>query len=198
MKRFFTNLVLFTAMSVAFSGLTSCTNTATTENGSAETSKATQNSNYPPAPSAIMQADIKDLDGNTFKLEDKKGKVVLVDLWATWCGPCRDAMPDLIALQDKYKDKNFEIIGLDTDEEETPEQIKAFAQAKKLNYQLGYADAKMMSEFIKVTRLQGIPQSILINRDGRMVGIFPGGGKRVMAQIPVSYTHLTLPTKRIV
>ncbi len=183
MKRFFTNLVLFTAMSVAFSGLTACTNTATTQDGSAETSKATQNSNYPPAPSAIMQGEIKDLEGNTFKLEDKKGKVMLVDLWATWCGPCRDAMPDLIALQDKYRDKNFEVIGLDTDEEETPEQIKAFAQAKKLNYQLGYADAKMMSEFIKVTRLQGIPQSILINRDGRMVGIFPGGGARVMAQI---------------
>ena len=183
MKRFFTNLVLFTAMTVAFSGLTACTNTATTNDGSTETSKATQNSNYPPAPSAIMQADIKDLDGNTFKLEDKKGKVVLVDLWATWCGPCRDAMPDLVALQDKYRDKNFEIIGLDTDEEETPDQIKAFAQKQKLNYQLGYADAKMMSEFIKVTRLQGIPQSILINGDGRMVGIFPGGGKRVMAQI---------------
>lgn len=183
MKRFFTNIVLFTAMSVLFSGLTACTNTATTQEGSVETSKATQNSNYPPAPSAIMQGEIKDLDGNTFKLEDKKGKVVLVDLWATWCGPCRDAMPDLIALQDKYRDKNFEVIGLDTDEEETPEQIKAFAQAKKLNYQLGYADAKMMSEFIKVTRLQGIPQSILINRDGRMVGIFPGGGARVMAQI---------------
>jgi thiol-disulfide isomerase/thioredoxin len=183
MKRFFTNLVLFTAMSVAFSGLTACTNTTTTENGSVETSKSAQNSNYPPAPTGIMQGEIKDLDGNSFKLEDKKGKVLLVDLWATWCGPCRDAMPDLIALQDKYKDKNFEVIGLDTDEEETPEQIKAFAQAKKLNYQLGYADAKMMSEFIKVTRLQGIPQSILINRDGRMVGIFPGGGARVMAQI---------------
>lgn len=170
-------------MSIAFSGLTACTNTATTENGSTETSKATQNSNYPPAPAAIMQADIKDLDGNSFKLEDKKGKVVLVDLWATWCGPCVEAMPDLIELQDKYRDKNFEVIGLDTDEEETPDYIKAFARKKNLNYQLGYADAKMMSEFIKVTRLQGIPQSILINRDGRMVGIFPGGGKRVMAQI---------------
>ncbi len=183
MKRFFTNLVLFTAMSIVFSGLTACTNTTTTQNGNAETSKDTQNNNYPPAPSAIMQADIKDLDGNTFKLEDKKGKVVLVDLWATWCPPCVAAMPELIELQDKYKDKNFEIIGLDTDEEETPEKIKAFAQTKKLNYQLGYADDKMMSEFIKVTRLQAIPQSILINREGQMVGIFPGGGSRVMAQI---------------
>lgn len=182
MKKFFTNLFLFTLLSVAFSGLTACN--GTTQNGNADSAKVTQNNtNYPPVPSGIMQNEIRDLEGNTFKLEDKKGKVMLVDLWATWCAPCREAMPDLIALQDKYRDKNFEVIGLDTDEEETPEQIKAFAQMKKLNYQLGYADGKMMSEFIKVTRLQGIPQSILINRDGRMIGIFPGGGARVMAQI---------------
>jgi thiol-disulfide isomerase/thioredoxin len=180
-EKIFTNLVLFTALSVAFSNLTACTKTAT-QSGSTETSKNAQNSNYPPVPSGIIQADIKDLDGNTFKLEDKKGKVVLVDLWATWCGPCREAMPDLIELQDKYRDKNFEVLGLNTDDE-TPEAVRAFAQTKKLNYPLGYADGKLMSEFIRVTRLQGIPQSILINRDGRMVGIFPGGGSKVMAQI---------------
>ena len=181
MKRFFTNLVLFLALSIVFSGFTACTKT-TVQNGNTETSKDSQSSIYPPAPSGIIQADIKDLDGNSFKLEDKKGKVVLVDLWATWCGPCREAMPDLIALQDKYRDKNFEVIGLDSDDE-SPDTVKTFAETKKLNYQLGYADPKLMSEFINLTRLQGIPQSILINRDGRMVGIFPGGGARVMAQI---------------
>ncbi len=182
MKRFFSNLFLFAAMSIAFSNFTACTNTAGNQNGSLETSKSTQNDNYPPTPAGIAQAEIKDLDGNTFKLEDKKGKVVLVDLWATWCGPCVAAMPELIELQDKYKDKNFEIVGLVTDDE-SPASIKTFAQAKKLNYQLGYADVNLMSEFIKITRLQGIPQSILINREGKLVGIFPGGGPRVMAQI---------------
>lgn len=186
MKRFFTNLGLFAVMSVTFSCLAACTSTTSTSNvstdGNNQTLTETKNDNYPPVPSGIMQAEIKDLDGNIYKLEDKKGKVVLVDLWATWCGPCVAAMPELIALQEKYRDKNFEIIGLDTDDE-SPEQIKAFAEAKKLNYQLGYADAKLMSEFLKVTRLQAIPQSILINRNGKMVGVFKGGGSRVMAQI---------------
>lgn len=187
MKNFFTNSVLFLVMSVAFSSFTACTNnTTSSSNVSVEennqTSTETKNDNYPPVPSGIMQADIKDLDGNAYKLEDKKGKVVLVDLWATWCGPCVAAMPDLVALQEKYRDKNFEIIGLDTDDE-SAEKIKAFAQTKNLNYQLGYADGKLMSEFFKVTRLQAIPQSILINRNGRMVGVFPGGGSRIMAQI---------------
>jgi thiol-disulfide isomerase/thioredoxin len=187
MKRFFTNLVLFTILSIAFSGFTACTSNTTSPSNvsgdlNSQTSTETKNDNYPPVPSGILQAEIRDLDGNTYKLEDKKGKVVLVDLWATWCGPCVAAMPELVALQEKYKDKNFEIIGLDIDEE-TPEQIKAFAQTKNLNYPLGYADDKLEYEFYKVTRLQAIPQSILINRNGKMVGIFPGGGSTVMAKI---------------
>jgi thiol-disulfide isomerase/thioredoxin len=183
MKRVFTNLILFTVICIAFSGLTSCTQTSTAPVETPEAPKDTQSSMYPPVPSGIYQAEIKDLEGNIFKLEDKKGKVMLVDLWATWCGPCKEAMPDLVALQDKYRDKNFEVIGLDTDEEDTPETIKAFAEKQKLNYQLAYADVKLMSEFIKVTRLQGIPQSILIDRNGKMVGVFPGGGAKVMGKI---------------
>ena len=79
MKRFFTNLVLFMSMSIAFSSFTACTNNTTSPSnvsvdGNNKTSAETKNNNYPPAPSAIMQAELKDLDGNTFKLEDKKGR----------------------------------------------------------------------------------------------------------------------------
>ena len=193
MKNLLKNTLVFTALTFVLSSLISCTNTASTNTTSskkdstdssapATSSAASKSSEYPSVTASIMQADIKDVDGGTFKLEDKKGKIVLVNLWATWCGPCVAAMPELIALQDKYKDKNFEVVGLVTDDE-SPESIKKFAQAKNLNYQLGYADVKLMSEFIKITRLPGIPQSILINREGKMVGIFPGGGPRVMAQI---------------
>jgi thiol-disulfide isomerase/thioredoxin len=133
-------------------------------------------------PAAIAQSEIKDLEGNTFKIEDKKGKVVLINLWATWCGPCRAEMPELVALQEKYRDKGFEIIGLDTDDESV-EEINAFAERMKLNYQLGYADGKILSEFIKITRLSGIPQTMIINREGKMVLVIGGGGTRAVNNI---------------
>ena len=191
MKVFLKNIALFIVLTLAFSALTSCTGTQTAP-ASNDPSSAPANSaqqppekkkvNYPPAPSAIMQADVKNLDGTTFKLQDKKGKVVLVNLWATWCGPCIAEMPHLVAMQNKYKDKGFEIIGLDTDDE-SKEEIEAFAAKQKLNYPLGWADTTMMSEFVKVTKLAGIPQSILINRDGQLTGVFTGGGPKTIEKM---------------
>ncbi len=199
MKNLFTNLFLFVALSITFSILTACSNTASTQKGPvSETTPVASNAtsangantetntvkanDYPPAPTGILQNEIKDLEGNTFKIEDKKGKVVLLNLWATWCGPCREEMPELIALEEKYKDKNFEVIGLNTDDE-SAEAIKAFAEKMKLNYQLAYADSKLMSEFVKVTRLAAIQQPIIINREGRMVYAKSGGGQRIVQQI---------------
>lgn len=189
MKKLFTNLIVFAALSVAFSNFTACSNTASTQKGpvldntttESNTVKAnantvtTKTSDYPPAPAGITQAEINDIDGNTFKLEDKKGKVVLVNLWATWCGPCRSEMPELVAMQEKYRDKNFEVLGLDVDEESI-EEIKAFGKEMKLNYTLGYANEKMVGEFTRLTRQAGIPQSLLINREGQMTGVFFGAG----------------------
>jgi thiol-disulfide isomerase/thioredoxin len=177
MKVFLKNIALFVVLAFAFSALTSCTGTGTetvavNDSNSAEKKKV----NYPPVPSGIMTADLKNLDGTTFQLQSKKGKVVLVNLWATWCQPCIAEMPHLVEMQEKYKDKGFEIVGLDTDEEETKDQIEAFAAKRKLNYQLGWASDQLKSEFMKITRLDAIPQSILINRDGQLNGVFKGGG----------------------
>lgn len=188
MKNLFTNLIVFIALSIAFSSFTAC-NTANTQKGPVlentsnvsndananANTDTTKKSDFPPAPAGIVQTEIKDLDGNTFKLEDKKGKVVLINLWATWCGPCRSEMPEIVAMQEKYKDKDFEVLGLDVDEESI-EEIKAFKAEMKLNYTLGYASEKLVSEFVKISRQSGIPQSILINRQGQMTGIFFGAG----------------------
>ena len=126
-----------------------------------------------------MTTELKGLDEETFKVEDYKGKVLLLNLWATWCGPCIQEMPKLRAMEEKYKDDGFMVIGLNTDDE-SPEQIKAFAKKQKLNYKLAWSTREVTKEFFKVSKLGGIPQSILINRNGNMVGVFRGGGAGVV------------------
>jgi thiol-disulfide isomerase/thioredoxin len=191
MKNLFTNLFIFIALSIAFSSFTACKTSVSSQkaaNGDVSTNNAapTTNSevagNYPTAPDAVLQTENKDLDGNPLRIGDYKGKVVLVNLWATWCGPCRGEMPHFIEMQDKYRDQGFEVIGLDVDEESV-EEINAFAKQMKLNYKLGYADQKLVSAFIKITKLQGIPQTLLINREGQLIGVFSGGGQKVITQM---------------
>lgn len=195
MKKLFTNLAVFAALSVAFSSFTAC-NTASTQPKGADTTAAPSNANAavepqaktggnPPVPTAIMQSEIKDLEGKTFTLESKKGKVVLINLWATWCGPCRAEMPHLVEMQNKYKDKDFEVLGLNVDEEPV-EAVKAFSEEMKLNYFLGFADDKMTTEIMKLSRQQGIPQSVLINREGQTAGVFFGANPRVIGTMKES------------
>ena len=190
MKNIYKNAVLLIGLSIALSSFAGCTRTATTEPGQTnpnssspeKSSTAAKNSDFPLAPVAVSQAEIKTIDGGTFKIEDKKGKVVLLNLWATWCGPCRAEMPELIELQDKYRDKNFEIIGLNSDDE-TTEQIKDFAEKMKLNYTIAWADPKLMNELLKISKFNGIPQSYMIDRDGKLRGVFTGGGPKVIGQL---------------
>ena len=191
MKNLLKNTFLFVALSIAFSSFTACktsvssqkgTNSEVSSNNTAPTNTEVAAGNYPAAPEAVLQTENKDLDGNPLKIADYKGKVVLVNLWATWCGPCRGEMPHFIEMQDKYRDKGFEVLGLDVDEESV-EEINTFAKEMKLNYKLGYADQKLVSAFIKITKLQGIPQTLLINRDGQLIGVFSGGGQRVITQM---------------
>lgn len=153
-------------------------NTSTVPSSNTETagnnSPATD-SKFPPAPAAVMTTDVKLVDGGTVKFENESGKVLLLNLWATWCGPCRQEMPDLIEMQNKYGDQGFEIVGLNTDDE-TPEQIKPFVEEMKLNYKVGWAKEEMTKELMRISGVAAIPQSFLIDRNGRLRGVFVGGG----------------------
>ena len=198
MKNILKTFGLFIVLSVIFSGLSACSNTANSQKGpvdeKAETNSANaaantatasaenKSSDYPPIPAGVAPADVKNLDGNVYKVQDFKGKVVLLNLWATWCGPCRQEMPELIAMEDEHKAKDFKIIGLNVDEE-TPEQIKEFAEKMKLNYELAWTDENLYRELMKVSKFSGIPQSFLIDRDGHLRGVFLGGSKKVVAQM---------------
>jgi thiol-disulfide isomerase/thioredoxin len=126
-----------------------------------------------PMPTSLMQAQLKALDGKVFKLTDFAGKVLLVNLWATWCGPCRIETPELVKLSKEYKDKGLEVIGVATKgNDPDEEQVKAFVREYQVSYKMVYAD-----DSFAITLMQGrnsIPQSFIITRDGRLFKRFVG------------------------
>ncbi|MEP7074650.1 MAG: TlpA disulfide reductase family protein [Acidobacteriota bacterium] len=179
MKEIVLNLALLAVLSIAFSSLTGCGGANTAQQDPPSTPIAPSNqtttkaSDYPPVSAGIAKGAIKNLDGTTFTVEDKKGKVLLLNLWATWCGPCRSEMPTLVKMQNDYRDKNFEIIGLNTDDEPAS-VINIFKDQMKLNYTLVWSDAQLQGELLKVSKFGGIPQSFLIDREGRLRSVFTG------------------------
>jgi thiol-disulfide isomerase/thioredoxin len=185
MKSFFFNVGLFILLAIAISGLTSCSDTVTSQKGPVDEpsqpatnapvniEEAKKNPNYRPIEKAVDQAEIKNLDGTTFKVADKRGKVILLNMWATWCGPCRAEMPALVRMQDAYRDQNFEVIGLNTDDE-TVDQINEFAGEMKLNYTLVWADTNLQTALLRISKFGGIPQSFIIDREGNLRGVFRG------------------------
>ncbi|MBL8124282.1 MAG: TlpA family protein disulfide reductase [Blastocatellia bacterium] len=135
-----------------------------------------KNSEFPPIAEKVAQAQMKNLDGTTSKVADMKGKVLLLNMWATWCGPCRGEMPALVKMQDEHRERGFEIIGLNTDDGDTKEMIDKFAAEMKLNYKLVWAPTEMQAALLKISNFGGIPQSFIVDRDGKLRGVFRGGG----------------------
>ena len=132
-----------------------------------------KSSEYPPIASAVAQSDLKNLDGTTFKIADRKGKVLLLNMWATWCGPCRSEMPTLVKMQDQHRDAGLEVIGINTDDE-TVQQINDFVAEMNLNYQIVWGDTQLQAALLNISKFPGIPQSFIIDRDGNLRGVFKG------------------------
>ena len=156
-----------------------------TDSDSANLTKA---SDYPPLASAVAEAQFEMVDGTPSKISDRKGKIVLINLWATWCGYCRQEMPRLIAMQNQYRDKGFQVLGLDIGEQETtqPESIadiNNFASMMGLNYELARIDTGLRTRLQHLSRFSGVPQSFLVDREGRLRGVFLGGSQGAIAQM---------------
>jgi peroxiredoxin len=109
--------------------------------------------------------DLKDTTGKSVKLSDFKGKVVIVDFWATWCPPCRAEIPDFIALQDKYGKQGLVIVGISVDQGGAP-VVASFAQKNKINYQLVLADDQVAEAY---GANEGIPTTFVIDRKGNII-----------------------------
>ena len=193
MKRVLFNFAIFVVLAVSFSSLAGCsgagssnapaTNATATNGAAPEKKEIPKKSDYPPLAEKVAQSDMKNLDGSTSKVADRKGKVLLLNMWATWCGPCRGEMPALVKMQDEHRDNGFEIIGLNTDDGDTKEMVEDFAKELKLNYTLVWADTEMQNGLLKISNFNGIPQSFVVDRDGNLRGVFRGGGKAEVAKM---------------
>lgn len=117
-----------------------------------------------PAVSLVTQT----IDGRPIRLEDLRGKVVVLDFWATWCPPCRQEIPHLVRLAEKYRDRGLEIVALTIENPETDrENILRFMERFEINYTVGYATDELFTSYIGPGQ-QPIPQTLIFDRQGRL------------------------------
>jgi peroxiredoxin len=106
---------------------------------------------------------LKDMNGASVHLADYKGKVVLVNFWATWCGPCKVEIPEFAQVYSEYKDQGFVILGVLANDTPTKDQLQAFMTEYKMTYPVLFSNDQIESAFGSVWAL---PTSFLIGRDG--------------------------------
>jgi len=107
---------------------------------------------------------LRNLDGRPFNIADYKGKVVLLNFWATWCAPCRAEIPDLIKLQKKYGKKGLQIIGIAYPPEKLSE-VRRFARKFGVNYPVALGSKSDKTRF---TAAETLPMTIVIDRGGKV------------------------------
>ncbi len=113
---------------------------------------------------------LKNLKGNTLDLEDLRGKVVLLNFFATWCPPCRQEIPDFVRLYEKFKDKGLEIVGIALDMQGV-EVLTPFVRHFKISYPVLLGTRKVVMDY---GGIEGIPTTFFIDRNGFIVEHFVG------------------------
>jgi len=117
----------------------------------------------------VEDFSLPSLSGKQVKLSDYKGKLILLNFWASWCPPCRKEIPDFIKVQSKYQNKGFTILGASIEDKEPTE---AYAKKVGINFPILYGEEKS-TEIAKKYGMIGIPYSILIDQNQKIIAIYP-------------------------
>jgi thiol-disulfide isomerase/thioredoxin len=143
----------------------------------------------PPAPAGGSSGTTLDdyaatsLDGTPFSLAAQRDKIVLLNLWATWCGPCRFEIPELQTIHNRYADQGFAVIGVSVDESGA-EAVRSFANSYKMTYPIVLDPQGRMATILQTTVL---PTTVLLNRKGEIVwkryGAIPAGDAELKAAV---------------
>lgn len=133
---------------------------------------------FVPLPPQLRDTTLQTLDGNTLKLSDFSNKVVVVNIWATWCGPCRMEMPELVKMSNEYKARGLVVLGLATTYNEQrggEEGVKAYIKQNNVPYQIIWDDGTLAGPLVEAVQGRSvIPQSFVISRDGNIIRHFTG------------------------
>jgi thiol-disulfide isomerase/thioredoxin len=186
-RKFWTPLRIGSSLIVlglfAMFGVSSCNSTdvpAPTSNTPSTSSKAT--ANLTPLTPDVLNTQLQSANGSPFKIADYSGKVILVNLWATWCGPCKMEIPELVKIHKEFQDRGVEMIGLSTEpQEDSAEAVRYFVREFNMDYKVGWSPQEVSLELMQGR--QSIPQSFVITRDGKILKRFIGFSPRIVPQL---------------
>ncbi|MBF0528262.1 MAG: TlpA family protein disulfide reductase [Deltaproteobacteria bacterium] len=125
----------------------------------------------------VSDFSLPDLNGGQVRLSQLKGRIVMLNFWATWCPPCREEIPWFVSLQDEYGPQGLTIVGVSVDSEEMS-SVRSFSLKYRINYPVLYAGDQIEEVVKKVGGFRGIPTTILLDRQGKVVKKLTGAYPR--------------------
>ena len=124
-------------------------------------------------PESVRERQIKTLDNRSFRFSDFQGKVVVINLWASWCGPCRSEVPEYEKVRKAYAGRDVEFIGLTTEDPRTSsDRVNKFVREISFGFRLGWADRETARTLMNGKT--AIPQTLVVDADGHIVNHWTG------------------------